>query len=551
MGEVQRETLEYDVLIVGGGPAGLAAAVRLGQLARDAGSAPSICLLEKGAAIGAHLVSGAVIDTAGLDALLPDWRACPGFAFAEVTDERHLVLGEDSAWAIPSRLMPPQLRQSGNIVASLGELCRWLAQEAEALGIDLVTGFAATEALVEEGRLAGVLTGDMGRDRHGRPRSDFSPGVAIRAHYTLMAEGARGSLTGQLEKIFGLREGCAPQKYALGLKELWRLDPAQHQPGLVIHAAGWPFGREAMGGAFLYHLPDGLAAVGLVAHLDYRNPWFDPFREFQRAKTHLALREFLSGGERIGFGARVLACGGVQSLPRLAFPGGALLGCAAGLLDGARSKGIHAAMLSGIAAAEVAFAARAGGRRGDELHEYASAIAGSRLWKDLQAARNFKPWLGRLGKGPGGLLAGSELWLAHMGLRVPWTLAHSGADHAALQPASRMARIDYPKPDGVISFDRPSSLLLAGIQHAGDQPCHLHLQDPALPVGHNLPRFTAPETRYCPAGVYEIAGGQGEERLLIHPAFCLHCKTCDIKDPGQNIVWVPPEGGSGPNYPGL
>lgn len=545
----ERETLEYDVLIVGAGPAGLAAALRLAELARDGDSSLSICVLEKGAAVGSHILSGAVIDPCGLDELVPDWRKQNGFAFADVTQERNLLLEEDTALAISAALMPPLLCQRGGIVASLGDICHWLGKKVEALGVDVVAGFAAVEPIIEDGVLAGVLTGDMGRDRQGLPKPGFTPGVAIRARYTLLAEGARGSLSRQLEAHFKLAD--VPQKYALGIKELWRLDPALHQPGLVIHAAGWPLGKETLGGTFLYHLPGGLAAVGLVTHLDYPNPYLDSFAEFQRVKNHPALREYLQGGERLGFGARVLACGGWQSVPDLIFPGGALIGCAAGLLDPARGKGVHGALLSGIAAAEAAFAACMAGNTGTELEEYPELLGETPLWRDLVATRNFKPMLSRWGKGYGGFLAGAELWLSHFGIRLPWTLAHKTADHAALSPAREYQPINYPAPDNVISFDRASSLRLAGVIHEEDQPCHLLLRDAAQPLALNLLRYAAPEVRYCPAGVYEMAGEGAQIHPLIHASDCLHCKTCDIKDPRLNIVWTPPEGGGGPNYRGM
>ena len=548
---MEREILEYDVLIIGAGPAGLAAAIRLGQLAQKSGKVPSVCVLEKGAAIGSHILSGAVIDPAGLDALIPDWRQRNGFSFVDVKEERHLILDDDTATPIPNALIPPLLRQRGCIAASLGDICHWLGREAEALGIDIVAGFSAHEPIIENDKLVGVLTGDMGRDKQDQPCADFSPGVAIRARYTLVAEGARGSLAGQLEAIFALRSDSVPQKYALGLKELWRLDSARHQPGLVIHAAGWPLGKEAQGGLFMYHLSQNLVAVGLVVHLDYRNPTLDPFLEFQRAKAHPAMREFLLDGERLGFGARVLACGGWQSVPDVIFPGGALLGCAAGLLDPARGKGVHSALLSGIAAADASFEACMAGRAGDTLTDYSHALDELSCWDDLRASRNFKPWLSRWGKSVGGVVAGAELWLAHWGLRMPWTLAHSSSDHASLLTKQAAGALAYPKPDDRISFDRPSSLNLAGIHHREDQPCHLHMRETAMTLSQQVQRYGAPETHYCPAGVYEVIGACESPRRLIHSAYCLHCKTCEIKDPAQSILWVPPEGGSGPNYRGM
>ena len=545
MENTDRETLDYDVLIVGAGPAGLAAALRLAQSAHDAAASLRICVLEKGPAVGAHILSGAVIDPMGLDELIPDWRKRSGFAFAEAGTERYLALNEETATPIPAFLLPPMLRQRNCILASLGDICHWLGQEAEKLGVDICAGFAGVEPLIENHALTGVITSDMGRDRDGNPKPGFTPGVAIRARYTLIAEGARGSLAQQLESRFALAP--RPQKYALGLKELWQLDPARHQPGLVIHATGWPLDKETQGGTFLYHMPGGMAAVGLVVHLDYRNPYLSPFGEFQRAKTHPALSEHLMGGKRLGFGARALSCGGAQSIPKLVFPGGALLGCAASLLNPARNKGIHGAMLSGIAAADAAFAACLAHRQHDELSSYPEQLMNSRLWDELTAARNFKAWQARRGKGVGAALAGAELWAAQLGIHLPWTIGQTQADHETLRSAHESTPIHYPQADGSISFDQASSLHAAGVMHEENQPSHLRLKDPARALDINMKNYDSPETRYCPAGVYEIIDLTGKKQLQIHASNCLHCKTCDIKDPGLNIVWTPPEDG-GPNY---
>lgn len=541
-----RETLNYDVLIVGAGPAGLAAAVRLAQRARDSATPLRICILEKGPVVGAHIVSGAIIDPMGLDELIPDWRQRGGFAFSETSMERYLVLNEETATPIPGALLPSMLHQRACILASLGDICHWLGQEAETLGVDICTGFAGVEPLIENHVLAGVVTGDMGRDREGNIKPDYAPGVIIRARYTLIAEGARGSLAQQLESHFELAH--TPQKYALGLKELWQLSPERHQPGLVIHATGWPLEKEAQGGAFLYYMPGGLATVGLVVHLDYHNPYLSPFEEFQRAKKHPALREHLLNGQRLGFGGRAISCGGMQAIPQLVFPGGALLGCSAGLLNPARSKGIHSAMLSGIAAAEAAFTACATHRQHDELSDYPAQLMNSRLWDELSAARNFKPWQSRLGKGMGALIAGAELWAAQLGIQAPWTLEPQQADHETLARAHKSTSIHYPQADGIISFDQTSSLYAASVMHEENQPCHLRLKKTAYALDINLKEYDSPETRYCPAGVYEIVEIDTHKRLQIHASHCLHCKTCDIKDPRQNIVWIPPEGGGGPNY---
>lgn len=547
----EQETLEYDVLIVGAGPAGLAAAIRLQQCAQEAGKAISVCVLEKGAAVGSHILSGAVIDPVGLDALLPDWRKQSGFSWGAVKEERHIWLYPDSASPLPTSLMPAALRNRGAIMASLGDVCHYLGQQAESLGVDICTGFAATKPIIENGVLLGVMTGDAGLDKQGARKVSFTPGVAIRARYTLMAEGARGSLAAQVEAQFQLRNGCAPQKYALGLKELWRVTEAQHQSGLLIHATGWPLSADEQGGVFLYHLPQGLVSLGLVAHLDYKNPYFSPFEAFQQAKTHPAISEFLHGGERLGFGARALSCGGAQSVPELVFSGGVLIGCAAGLLNPARAKGVHSAMISGILAAEAAYSALSAGRSGDVLLDYPQALEDSTLWAELDASRNFKPWLSRYGKAVGGFIAGAELWAGQCGVRMPWTLSHQSEDHSALLAARDAQAIVYPVADGELSFDRASSLHLSGVAHEEDQPCHLHIKASDTELKASLARYVAAETRYCPAGVYEVTQSEGGARLLIHAADCLHCKTCEIKDPSQHIIWQPPEGGGGPNYRGM
>lgn len=542
---MRRETLEYDVLIVGAGPAGLAAAIRLGQLARDKGQTLRLAILEKGASVGSHILSGAIIDPCGLDELLPDWRHSGGFAFTPVDEEHHLLLNGETASPFPAMLLPPMLRQQGCIMASLGDICHWLGQEAEALGVDVCSGFAAVAPIIENGALTGVFTGDMGRDRTSQPKADFSPGAVIRARYTLIAEGACGSLSKQLEAAFDLAR--VPQKYALGLKELWQLPIENQRPGLALHASGWPLAPETQGGIFLYHLPGGLAAVGLVAHLDYPNPYLSPFEEFQRAKHHPALLEHLHGGRRLGFGARAIACGGLQSIPELTFPGGALLGCSAGLLNPARGKGIHSAMISGIAAAEAAFSAGLEQRQHDILFDYTDALTDSVLWDELVATRNFKPWLSRA-KGMGKFIAGAGLWAARFGLSTPWTLQHHHADHETLRPARESSPIDYPPADGLISFDRASSLQAAGVSHEENQPCHLQLKRPELAIEASMKRYASPETRYCPAGVYTLETVDNLPQLRIQASNCLHCKACAIKDPARNIVWSPPEGGGGPNY---
>jgi electron-transferring-flavoprotein dehydrogenase len=549
---MQRDVMTYDILIVGAGPAGLSAAIRLKQLAAEAGHEIGVCVLEKGAEVGAHIVSGAVIDPVALDELIPDWEAKGAPLRTPVTEDRFLVLSETGMREIPHALLPPLMRNKRAYIASLGEVCRWLAQQAEALGVEIYAGFSAQEMLYDEhSHVVGIVTGDMGRNASGEETPQFTPGIEIRAQYTLIAEGTRGSLTRQLEEKFDLRREASPQKYGLGFKEIWRVAPEKHHPGRVEHSLGWPLTADTGGGSFVYHYGEGLVSVGFVVHLDYANPHLSPFDEFQRFKSHPTMRALLEGGQRLSYGARAISEGGVQSWPQLVFPGGALIGCSAGMVNVPRIKGTHNAMKSGMLAAEAAFEAFVDEIRPasqDVLTAYPEKLRDSWVWRDLDAVRNVKPWLSRFGTWGGTLLGGVEMWLAAFGLRAPWTLSHTKADHASLKPAGEMPTIAYPRPDGVITFDRLSSIALSNIAHDADQPCHLRLKDAAVPVRFNLPHFDAPEQRYCPAGVYEIVGQSDAARLQINAQNCIHCKTCDIKDPTQNIVWVPPEGGSGPVY---
>lgn len=547
---MERDVVTYDVLIIGAGPSGLAAAIRLKQLAQKSGRELSVCVLEKGANVGAHILSGAVVDPIALNELIPDWLEKAAPLHTPVTEDRFSILTARRALTIPHWLLPPLMRNAGNYIVSLGEVCSWLAQQAEALGVDIFSGFAAQSMLYDDeaGCVTGVLTGDMGRNAAGEPTARFTPGMELRAQYTLIAEGARGSLTRALESRFGLRRQSGPQKYGLGLKEVWRVPLAQHQPGQVQHTMGWPLAADTGGGSFLYHYGQQLVSVGLVVHLDYTNPHLSPFEEFQRFKTHPSIRAVLQGGQRLSYGARAISEGGVQAWPEMIFPGGALIGCSAGMVNVPRIKGSHNAMKSGMLAAAAVFAAIGAGRRHDLLHAYPAALRDSWVWRDLNVVRNVKPLLSRFGTLAGSALANIEMWLSAFGVRLPWTLAHKKADHACLKPASDAPVIVYPKPDGIVSFDRPSSVHLSNIAHDADRPCHLHLRDDTVPIRLNLAHFDAPEQRYCPAGVYEIVGLPDNPGLRINAQNCIHCKTCDIKDPGQNIVWVPPEGGSGPVY---
>ncbi|MDR2689542.1 MAG: electron transfer flavoprotein-ubiquinone oxidoreductase [Azoarcus sp.] len=547
---MERESMEFDVLIIGGGPAGLAAAIKLKQLATERNQDIAVCLIDKGAELGAHILSGAVIDPRALNELLPDWKERGAPLKTAATEDKVMYLTETKGYVLPRLALPDNFDNHGNYIVRVGNVAKWMGEQAEALGVEIYPGFAGADLLYDEnGAVKGVVTGDMGVTRDGTPGPNFQPGMELHAKYTLFAEGCRGHLAKRLEAKYQLREGVDPQTYGVGIKELWEVPVANHRPGLVVHTAGWPLTHDVYGGAFLYHLEENLIEIGFVVGLNYANPYLSPFEEMQRHKTHPEIRKFLEGGKRLAYGARAIATGSLQSLPRLIFPGGALIGCDAGFLNAARIKGVHAAMKSGMLAAEAAFEALVAGRQRDALTAFPVAFRDSWLYTELRKTRNFKPFMKKT------FWLGSTLFAIDQKLffgKAPWTL-HNHSDHDKLKPAAECPKIDYPKPDGTLTFDRLSSVFLSNTNHEEDQPCHLRLKEAETAIAINLEIYDSPEQRYCPAGVYEIVrdGENNAPRLQINSQNCLHCKTCDIKDPTQNIDWNTPQGGEGPIYQGM
>jgi electron-transferring-flavoprotein dehydrogenase len=554
----EREAMDFDVVVVGAGPAGLATAIRLKQLAAEKGADLSVVVIEKGSEVGAHILSGAVIDPIGLDRLVPGWRSDSNRPLTtEVSRDEFLYLGGSGGVRLPNLLMPKLMNNHGNFIGSLGNLCRYLGRKAEEVGVEVYPGFAGAEVVLDDaGAVAGIATGDLGIGRDGKPKDNFTRGMELRGKYTIFAEGARGNLTKQLVRRFALDQGREPQKYGIGLKELWQVSPEKHRPGLVQHTLGWPLRRGTSGGSFIYHFEDNLVACGFVVGLNYDNPTLSPFDEFQRFKTHPKIRDLFAGGKRLSYGARAIVQGGWQSVPKLAFPGGCLVGDAAGFVNVSRIKGTHNAILSGMLCAEHVFEALSAGRAHDEVLSYEEAWRSSPIGDDLYRVRNVKPLWSRFGTMAGVSLGGFDMWMSELlGRSIFGTMRHGKPDHACLKPLAEVTPIAYPKPDGVLTFDRLSSVFLSNTNHEEDQPSHLVLADPSVPIRHNLPLYGEPARLYCPAGVYEVVYEDAERRtdprFVVNAQNCVHCKTCDIKDPAQNIIWVTPEGGGGPNYPNM
>jgi len=550
----EREAMEFDVVIVGAGPAGLSAAIRLKQLAAEAGNDVNVCVIEKGSEVGAHILSGAVVDPIALNELIPDWKEKGAPLNTPVTEDKFIYLSEKGSIRFPNFMMPPLMNNHGNYIVSLGNVCRWLATQAEELGVEIYPGFAAAEVLYDDkGAVRGVATGDMGIGKDGEKTANYEPGIELHAKYTFIAEGARGSLAKQIIKKYELDKDSDAPKFGIGLKELWEIDPTKHKEGLVAHTMGWPLDSSTGGGSFMYHLEGNQVALGFVIHLNYTNPYLSPFDEFQRFKHHPSIKPYLEGGRRISYGARAITEGGLQSVPKLTFPGGALIGCSAGFVNLPRIKGSHNAMKTGMLAAEAAFKALGENRALDDLTAYADTYKSSWVYKDLKRVRNVKPLWSKLGLFGGLLLGGIDMWMNQLGIGLPFTLKHGKSDADTLVPADQATPIEYPKPDGKISFDKLSSVFVSSTNHDENQPAHLKLTDASIPISVNLPKWAEPAQRYCPAGVYEVveAESSGEKRFQINAQNCVHCKTCDIKDPSKNITWTVPQGGGGPNYPNM